>query len=208
MLTVNMMLQPTLLAMTLDAPAVRYRSFEHRPPQASVLDSGGLDSAHIFWSNRTTPAVIHNHGCALPCGWLASDENGNLVAEGKLDGPDLRLEPMSLFPVGFYRFSFSRPSVNYTTAAVLRAPQSAWPPADTPVAIDTAQAWLEPCDLPTQSLVSTLAAAAGCGWTRDRLRWTELETGTLPSSIHLLMQTDKSSSRSTRCLCTNRVHVL
>jgi beta-glucanase (GH16 family) len=139
-------------------------------------EAGSLSRAHVFWASDATRSILSS--CALPCGWLAIDERGNFVAEGKL-GSDLtvRLLP-SMFGVGFYRIQFSRPEVNGTTAAILRSPESGagqWPMQATPVAIDTAQAWLVPCDYSTQLMVSSLAAAAGCGWTRDRLRWSDLE---------------------------------
>jgi hypothetical protein len=140
-----------------------------RAPQST------LHAAHVFWASDETRSFASS--CARPCGWLASDEAGNFVAEGKLgeDGSVTLSAPV--FGVGWFGIEYSRPGVNATTAAILRAPVDSfkWPMQETPVAIDTAQAWLVTCDYPSQLLVSQLAAAAGCGWTRDRLRWSDLE---------------------------------
>ena len=106
-------------------------------------EAGSLSRAHVFWASDATRSILSS--CALPCGWLASDERGNFVAEGKL-GSDLTVHlPPPVFGVGFYRIQFSRPEVNGTTAAILQSPESGagqWPMQATPVAIDTAQAWL------------------------------------------------------------------
>lgn len=48
------------------------------------------------------------------------------------------------------------------TAAVLRPPSPAaanWPPMQTPVGVDTSQAWLQPCDLDTQTTSKYLLRA-------------------------------------------------
>ena len=135
-----------------------------------------LSSAHVFWhSNKAT--TKHSFKTSFCCQWTAENERGIFVAKGSTMSGTVVLEPASAFGVGFYRFSFS--GGGNTTAAVLRPPNPlavSWPPPNSPVAVDTAQAWqVKPCDYSAQLLVSSLAAAAGCSWTRDRLRWSQLE---------------------------------
>jgi hypothetical protein len=140
--------------------------------------AAALADAHVFRTDEQSEQRVFHTDCGLPCGWMATDGLGNYVAEGQVRSDGTVQLSAESFPVGWYRFEFSRPGTNDTTAAVLRSPSSsaaAWPPRDTPVAIDTAQSWLQPCDLEVQSLVSKLAAAAGCSYTRDRLRWSDLE---------------------------------
>ena len=114
-----------------------------------------LADAHVFVDSDSQRSFDAS-GCALPCGWMATDAHGNFVAEGTIAADRaVHLQPAD-FPVGFYRIAFSRPGTNATTAAVLREPASAedWPPSETPVAVDTAQSWLQPCDMRTQTLIS------------------------------------------------------
>lgn len=108
--------------------------------------------------------------------WSSMDETDKMVAGGAVDANGCVHLDSERFGVGFYRIAVSN---GYdTTVAILRDPHpnaARWPPVDTPVGVDTAQAWETPCDMENQSAVSGLAAAAGCGWTRDRLRWVSLE---------------------------------
>ena len=121
-----------------------------------------LAAAHVFFSSDASRII--SASCASPCGFMAVDERGDFKGEG-IVGKDgsLSLSPAH-FGVGFYSIKFSRPNANGTTAAILRPPatSAAWPLADTPVAVDTAQSWGQPPDPATQALVSQLAAAAGC----------------------------------------------
>jgi hypothetical protein len=133
---------------------------------------------HVFWSNDTFRHISAPPSCRWQaCGWMAVDERGSFVEEGRVAGGAAPTADLASLPLGWFRIEFSPPDTNYTTVAILRPPDRAavWPPHDTPVAVDTSQAWLQPPDLRTQSLVSRLAAAAGCGWVRDRLRWPDLE---------------------------------
>lgn len=154
----------------------------------------GCACALILWAGVPAKNVFMQRGtdeqypislarCCRPgADWNASDETGQHVASGFVSANYTADLPAAQASVGFYRVvctcEGATNATNATTAAVLRPPHPSapeWPPRHTPIAADTAQAWLQPCDLPTQLEVSRLAAQAGCGWTRDRLRWSDLE---------------------------------
>jgi hypothetical protein len=182
-----------LALLALDAPAAR-------SPDGIPL----LADAHVFLDSDSQRSFDAS-GCALPCGWMATDALGNFVAEGTIAADRAVHLPPPDFPVGFYRIAFSRPGTNATTAAVLREPiDDDWPPSETPVAVDTAQSWLQPCDMPTQTLISLLAAAAGCGWSRDRLRWSDIE----PSRGHCAPPVSTCYDNATRAARAAGVRVL
>ena len=75
-----------------------------------------LADAHVFLDSDSQRSFDAS-GCALPCGWMATDAHGNFVAEGTIAADRaVHLQPAD-FPVGFYRIAFSRPGTNATTAA-------------------------------------------------------------------------------------------
>eukprot|EP01048_Picozoa_sp_COSAG05_P023541 COSAG05_NODE_5144_length_1253_cov_7.291420_1_plen_352_part_01 len=173
--------QQQQLAYVLDVPSLLLLLLVYAAAAVAAGEAVGgnqqdLAAAHVFWSSA--PSRVISSYCAPPCGFMAVDETGALVAEGMVS-PDGSVElAQADFGVGFYRLEFSRPGVNGTTAAILRPPSAAataWPPTDSPVAVDTSQSWEQPADPKIQETVSHLAAAAGCSWTRDRLRWSDLE---------------------------------
>lgn len=70
--------------------------------------------------------------------------------------------------------SADQPALAWTTLAVLPA-LKARVPEDSPVAVDTAAAWFAPGNAARQQELANLAALAGVGWVRDRLRWNDIQ---------------------------------
>lgn len=80
-------------------------------------------------------------------------------------------------PVGWYRIEFLDSDgavLGFTTAAVLE-PLAVPPPADTPIAVDIALAWLGAEDQSDWPAYARLARLAGVRWVRDRLHWREMQ---------------------------------
>lgn len=114
--------------------------------------------------------------------WEARDLDGQRVAQGVCQKGAARFE-LGPQPVGWYRIEGvdgSGKPVAWTTAAVLRrlaSPVS----ADSPVRIDTANAWFTHTGDPVKdrrkmAAFASLAALAGVSGARDRLTWGEIES--------------------------------
>ena len=114
--------------------------------------------------------------------WELSDVDGQRVMQGvcAVGAKAVEVEPL---PIGWYRlagFGADGKPCAQTTAAVLRK-WSAPVPANSPVCIDTANAWFSHVGTPQEDLrrmaeFASLAALAGVSGVRDRLTWGELET--------------------------------
>jgi hypothetical protein len=114
--------------------------------------------------------------------WRLCDAEGRPVANG-VCGPVSRTADAGVQPVGWYRLEgvdASGKACAYTTAAVLRK-RVAPVPEDSPIRIDTANAWFTrtgkpESDCTMMSRFGSLAALAGVSGVRDRLTWGEIET--------------------------------
>jgi hypothetical protein len=110
----------------------------------------------------------------LPAGqgetWRATDYEGKLVAEGRVEGGPGKLGRL---PVGYYEV-VRKDGTNFhrVTLGVLE-PLAAPTPENSPIAIDVAMAWFFPKE--RMSEPANLCALAGINWVRDRLLWSELE---------------------------------
>ena len=113
--------------------------------------------------------------------WEVRDLEGGLAARGPCS-KDRKLLDAGFLPVGWYRIDGLDAAGKrraWTTAAVLK--RLAVPvPSDSPVRIDTANAWFTRTgnpedDLKKMSAFASLAALAGVSGVRDRLTWGEIE---------------------------------
>lgn len=123
-------------------------------------------------------AVTLPSAFAACASWQLCDADGRKVA----GGPEALVADAGTQPVGWYRLEgldASGAVRAYTTAAVLRG--LAVPvPADSPVRIDTANAWFTRTgttdgDRKKMAAFARLAALAGVSGVRDRMTWGELE---------------------------------
>jgi hypothetical protein len=111
--------------------------------------------------------------------WRLSDDRevlhtGVLPPRAPDAGAVLALGPLS---IGWYRLEFS--SINgsgqtWTSLAVLGRVRTP-PRADSPIAVDSAAAWFARENAAQQQQLANLAALAGVGWVRDRLRWRDIQ---------------------------------
>jgi len=113
--------------------------------------------------------------------WEARDLEGGLAAQGMCAKGAVQVDA-GLLPVGWYRvdgLDAAGKRCAWTTAAVLKKLVVPVPP-DSPVRIDTANAWFTRTgtregDLKKMSAFASLSALAGLRGVRDRLTWCELE---------------------------------
>ena len=122
--------------------------------------------------------------------WEVRDAAGALVTGGVWTAAADRLDAGRL-PVGWYRVNgldASAKACAWTAAAVLRR-LAAPAPANSPVCIDTANAWFTRTGTPEgdhrkMAAFASLAALAGVSGVRDRLTWGEVEpaAGTLSAA--------------------------
>ena len=121
--------------------------------------------------------------------WQLCDADGRKVAQG-VCGKETKTVEVESLPVGWYRlegFDAGGKACARTTAAVVKR-LAAPVPADSPVCIDTANAWFTRSgtvenDRKLMAAFASLAALAGVSGVRDRLTWGEMEPapGTFPS---------------------------
>ncbi len=108
--------------------------------------------------------------------WQVLDDGGEQVVAGTLEPATEHIDAGKLC-VGWYRVEFLDPNgacIAWTTAAVL-SPLSAPTPQDSPICADAAIAWFARGDAGTQERFAHLAALAGLNWTRDRMRWQDIQ---------------------------------
>jgi hypothetical protein len=130
---------------------------------------------HVFAEGERL-AVARPPSFTAGAPWVLRTADGADVARG-VCGADGETIDAGAQPVGWYRLE----SVGaYTTAAVVRR-LAAPVPTDSPVRIDTANAWFtrtkdEANDRRKMAAFASLAALAGVSGVRDRMTWGELET--------------------------------
>lgn len=115
----------------------------------------------------------------IPAGsrWRIFDDAGIEIARGSLGDGSGRTVSAGALGIGYYRVEFLGGGdrlEGWTSAAVL-ARLAAPVPADTPICIDSAAAWFAHGDPAKQERFARLAALAGVGWVRDRMRWREIQ---------------------------------
>ena len=114
----------------------------------------------------SAPWRLLNERAVLRTGILpaAAGDGGVVLELGRLEN-------------GWYRLEFGPADgsdLTWTSLAVLgrlRAPV----PGDSPIAVDSAAAWFAHNDAVQQRKLANLAALAGVGWVRDRLRWRDIQ---------------------------------
>ena len=129
--------------------------------------------------------------------WEARDLDGKNVVRGAYKAGMTHVE-LGRQPVGWYRIEgldgAGKP-VAWTTAAVLK--RLAVPvPSDSPIRIDTANAWFTRTGEPERdrrkmAAFASLAALAGVSGVRDRLTWGDLEHA--PGEFHAATRYDDSA---------------
>ena len=121
--------------------------------------------------------------------WVMRDLEGKAVAQGVVEGS--QAAEAGMLPVGWYRIDAADESGRccaWTTAAVLKR-LAAPVPHDSPVCIDTANAWFTRTGKPESDdkkmeAFASLAALAGVSGARDRLTWGEVEPSAGAFSAH------------------------
>ena len=112
--------------------------------------------------------------------WRLLDDQHRILRTGTLpSGTQDRRTRLQLgsLEIGWYRLEFeltNQASPVWTSLAVLRRLRAPIP-GDSPVAVDSATAWFAQDDPDQQKRLANLAALAGVGWVRDRLRWRDIQ---------------------------------
>jgi hypothetical protein len=134
---------------------------------------------NVFLEGEAVSVPVPEKMRLVSARWRLSDDRevlrtGVLPARTIDAGGVLDLGPLSL---GWYRLEFTSTNGSdptWTSLAVLgrlRTPM----PADSPIAVDSAAAWFAPGNAIQQRQLASLAALAGVGWIRDRLRWRDIQ---------------------------------
>lgn len=169
----------TLLVTNWGIPLAAWERTEH--PQILSADARpragrSVPASHVFVRGDSmvvrVPQSVPTDGC-----WRLTDDMAQEIAAGQLATAEdgyLELGPRE---VGWYRVDFldrDGRSIEWTTGAVLeRLVENAV--LDSPIGVDAAIAWFSGGDRRKQETFSHLAALSGVGWTRDRLRWREIQ---------------------------------
>ena len=163
---------------------------DHQPPQAG--------SQLNVSRPRAAPAPLPDHPGnvflegedvriplpeALPAAagqWRLLDDQHDVLSTGVLPvraNEGRATLQLGRLRTGWYRLEFGPTNQSdpaWTSLAVLQ--RLAGPgPADSPIAVDSAAAWFAHDDAVQQRRLANLAALAGVGWVRDRLRWRDLQ---------------------------------
>jgi glycerophosphoryl diester phosphodiesterase len=110
-----------------------------------------------------------------PLLWKIRNVDGQVSGMGETSGTNPIVLPN--LGIGWYRVEFldsNLVAAGWTSAAVL-ARLKAPTPADSPICLDTALSWFARNDTASQTVHANLAALAGANWSRDRLRWGDVQ---------------------------------
>ncbi len=168
------------LAMGEDGPPPTNTSAKLRASQLESLLPLPDHPGNVFLVGETVRIPLPDNLPPDAAEWQLVDDRRHPLRHGRLS-PDLKpkggLLSLGNLPVGWYRVEFgttNQPIKVWTSLAVLR-PLEQPVSADSPVAVDSAAAWFARDDPAQQKRLASLAAMAGVGWVRDRLRWSEIQ---------------------------------
>lgn len=157
----------------------------------SELDRPGISTApgvpvplpghpgNVFLERDDISIPVPEEARLVSTPWRLSDgrqvlRTGILHAGAADAGAVLNLGPLS---IGWYRLDFGSTNASnqpWTSLAVLGRMRTP-PPAGSPIAVDSAAAWFARENADLQQQLASLAALAGVGWVRDRLRWGDIQ---------------------------------
>ena len=139
--------------------------------------------AHVFFAGELVRVAVPEDLASVATKAQALNERLEMQQRGRVSDGSV---DFGALPVGWYRVEFlgaDDAPVGFTTAAVLE-PLSASPPADSPIAVDIALAWLGAEDESDWPIYARLARLAGVRWVRDRIRWREMQPEAGPFAEH------------------------
>ncbi|MBP9004117.1 MAG: hypothetical protein KBH78_10885 [Candidatus Hydrogenedentes bacterium] len=149
------------------------------PPPDPATPSTGPVPGNVTLSNAPFVVQVPVHLVGKVTRVQAVNEKGEPLADSVPDGSGLAMFNAGHLGPGWYRLRFLDDTgtvLGDTTAAVLEPFDRPWDPARNPIAVDLAVSWLAPADMPdAMAQLTRLARLAGVGWTRDRLRWRDLQ---------------------------------
>ncbi len=143
-------------------------------------------AGNVFLLGEPVTVSLPAENAINPSSWRAIDDRGHEVAHGSVKDQLTRASEqvssgqrvaLGELGVGWYRIEWCDAGKNvlgWTTAAVL-TPLVAKTPEDSPICVDAAISWFARDDAGRQADFAHLAALAGVSWTRDRLRWRDMQ---------------------------------
>ncbi len=135
-----------------------------------------LPAVGVFFEGEAVTITVPGELAGKATRWQVLDDRDVQVASGDIDPQNSQIDAGAL-GIGWYRVEFLNSDgacVAWTTRAVL-ARLSAPIPEDSPICVDTATAWFARDNLEDQDRFSHLAALAGMNWTRDRMKWNDIQ---------------------------------
>ena len=149
--------------------------FPDAPPLYYDLSATPAEAAraNIFPPDERVRIRVPQEAADRAVRFEVRDDGAAVVAEGGTENDAVALNGLG---PGWYRIDFydtAGAALGWTTAVVLGTRVK--PDKESPVALDVALSWVAPDTDADRERMAEIAALAGVGWVRDRIRWREIE---------------------------------
>ena len=149
--------------------------FPDAPPLYYDLSATPAEAAraNIFPPDERVRIRVPQEAADRAVRFEVRDDGAAVVAEGGTENDAVALNGLG---PGWYRIDFydtAGAALGWTTTVVLGTRVK--PDKESPVALDVALSWVAPDTDTDRERMAEIAALAGVGWVRDRLRWREIE---------------------------------